>query len=196
MLRLAIGLFAVLTVSVGCASNGSGTSHKLKVETHPTPQAQFSNPTVNQTNSVLDVAGTVRLAKPLEDDGRHIHLDFFSADGEPLDLIEADLTPNPDNPKDLHSAAYSVHYFLKAPPGATMSVSLAEAQCWTASASGDTKSGSLVDYNQGGTKAKTIAKSYRPNNNKPDYRETNRAAKPSGFRSPGYRRSRGSSKNK
>jgi hypothetical protein len=182
-------LFAVLTLAAGCASDGGGLSRKLKVETQPSPQAQFSTPSVHQGGEVLRVAGTVRLAQLLNDDGRHIHLDFYDADGEPIDLVEADLTPNADNPKDLHSAAYNVNYFFNAPPGTTMTVSVAEAQCWLASGSGDTKRGSLADYNQSGSKAKTIAKGYRSGDNKPEYRQTNRVAKPRGFRSPGYRRS-------
>jgi len=191
MLRTTSGLLVGLILLSGCASTPEPVStKKFSVHTQPTREAQFSTPTVRQNGSILEVSGTVRLAGPLNDDGRHIHVDLASADGEPLDLIEADLKPNPDNPNDLHSAAYSVNYFFTPPPGTVVIVSLAEAQCWIASAGGNEKAGALVDYNQAGAKAKTIGSKA----GKSDYRETNRAAKQRGFRSPGYPRRSSSSR--
>ena len=183
-------LMALIWLNSGCESSnrkdlvGSGD---MKLETHPTQEAQFSKPAVYLEDGALEVSGTVRLAKPLADDGRHVHLDVLSADGQYVDLIEADLAPNPENPKDAHSASYSVLYFYTPPKGATMSVSLAEAQCWNAPGGGNEKAGALADYNQGGAKAKTVGS--KPA--KAQYQVTNRAARPRGYKSPGYRSASG-----
>src|SRR5690242_9959987 len=98
---LVMGLMTI--VGSGCASSSHKdlvASHELVVETRPTPEAQFSKPSVILENNILEVNGTVRMTTPLNDDGRHIHLDLFSQDVEELDLIEAYLTPNPENPND------------------------------------------------------------------------------------------------
>jgi hypothetical protein len=181
------GLFSLslLVVACGCGSMGRKdlvATHALDVETRPTPQAQFSTPTVYLENHVLEVSGTVHVTTPLLDDGRHIHLDLFSRDVEELDLVEAELKPNPDNPKDPHSASYLVRYFYNPPvPVTLMVVSLAEAQCWNTQ-EGDSKGGVLAGYGQGGAKIKSIGSKAQ----RPEYLQKSTPAKPLGYKSPGY----------
>ena len=178
-------VFPMAVVGSGCASSNRKdlvATHELVVETRAIPEAQFSKPSVILDNNILEVNGTVRMTTPLSDDGRHIHLDLFSHDVQELDLIEANLTPNPQNPNDKNSAAYSVRYYYNPPvPVTLMVVSLENAQCWN-SMSGNEKAGSMVDWGNGGAKVKQLGSKAM----KPEYNRTSTSQKPTGFHSPGY----------